>query len=204
MTYPLSRVFFTVYLKTCFRFEVCGKESIPDRSPFIIVANHISYGDPVAMAIAFSKFKVIFIAKKELFHVPLFNVWFKSLGCIPIERWSGSSKPLKRSLKKLKEGGVLGIFPEGSRSIDGKLQKAQDGVGLIAAKSGVPIIPIYISGTDKALPRGKRMPRPCKIRVKVGKAVDITESLKINDRREIYGSIGEKIMESISKLKDET
>ena len=202
MIYFISRVLFTLYLKACFGFEVKGRENIPERGPFIIVANHVSYGDPVVMGVAFNNVQVAFVAKKELFELPFVGGWLRSLGCISIKRWSGSSKPLKRSLKKIKEGSVLGMFPEGTRSFDGRLQKAQPGVGLIAAKTGAPIIPMYISGTEKALPRGAKMPRPCKVRATVGKAVNISDGLKVADRKMRYEMIGEKIMEAIAKLND--
>ena len=200
--YLLSRLFYKALLDSFFGFEVKGRENIPEKGPFIIAANHVSYADPVVVGVSCNKIPVTFMAKKELFDVPIFGAWIKAVGCIPIMRHSGDSKPLKKVMQKLKNGGALAIFPEGRRSPDGRLQKAEAGIGLIAMKTGAPIIPVYVSGTDKALPRGKKIARPCKITATIGKPVDIIESLKFSDRRKVYESVAEKAILAIAKLKD--
>ena len=203
MAYLISRLIYKAILKLFFKFEVRGSENIPKSGPFILVSNHVSYADPAVMGVACHTMPVSFMAKEELFHVPILGAWCRAVGCIPIERHSGSFAPIKKAMNKLSEGGVLGIFPEGERSPDGMLQKAQAGVGIIAAKSKAPIIPLYISGTEKALPIGERTLHPCKVRATIGRAVDITESIGLHDRRKIYESIGEKMMAAISRLKNE-
>ena len=202
MIYFISRILFKILLKTVFRFEINGSGNIPKKGPFIMVSNHVSYADPVVMGVACNTVPINFMAKRELFDIPIFNLWFKAVGCIPIERNSASSAALKKAVQKLKQGMALGIFPEGRRSPDGKLRKAEPGVGLIVAKTGVPIIPLYISGTEKALPIGKKTLMPCKITAKIGKTVDISQSMKLLEKRKIYESIGEKIIGAISRLKD--
>ena len=203
MTYLISYIIFKTILKVFFKFTIKGKENIPRKGPFIIASNHISYADPAVVGVTCNTMPVMFMAKKDLFSAPFFGWWFKALGCIPVERKSGNFTSLKKAVQRLREGKVLGIFPEGTRSFDGCLQKAEPGIGLIAAKSGVPIVPVYVSGTEKALPKGKRMPRPCRVKARVGKTVDISESVKISDRKKRYESVGEKVMDAIFKLKDE-
>lgn len=201
MTYFISRVIYGIILKLFFKFEVMGKNNLPARGAFIAVANHASYADPVVMAVACNTTQLKFVAKRELFGRPFLGPWCKATGCIPIERYSGSSAPLKKALKILKEGGALGIFPEGKRSPDGSLQKAEPGVGVIAARSKAPIVPMYISGADKAMPKGTKIPRPRRITVRIGRIVDISGYEDIPDRRRSYEFIGEKIMASIAGLK---
>ena len=165
MVYFVSRIAYKIILKLFFNLEVQNAENIPEKGPFIMAGNHVSNADPVVMAVACRTKRLRFLAKRELFDRPFMGAWCRACGCIPIERYSGSSAPLKKSLSVLKNGKALGVFPEGTRSRDGKLHKAEPGVGIIAAKSRVPIVPIYISGTDKVLPIGAKFPVPNDIKV---------------------------------------
>ena len=201
MIYFLSRLFYKALLKTVFGLEIIGKGNLPKKGPYIIVSNHVSYADPAVVGVACNTSFVTFMAKRELFEVPVFGSWVKAVGCIPIERYSGSPAPLKKAVKKLKAGGVLGMFPEGTRSPDGSFRKAQPGIGIIVLKSGAPVIPCYIEGSREALPVGKKWPVPHKIRATIGKPVDIPESLALGEKRKVYESVGEKVMEAISRLK---
>ena len=111
--------------------------------------------------------------------------------------------PLKKALKKLRQNGALGIFPEGTRSHDGELKKPEPGIGMIAVKSKAPIIPVYISGTRKALPIGRKMFRPCKVTARIGRPIRIAEDQTSSGRRELYQRISERVMEAIGCLKAE-
>jgi len=202
MAYFISRLIFKLILKTFFRFEVIGRQNIPEKGPFIMAANHVSYADPVILGVACNTGPIAFIAKRELFDLPVTGAWFKAVGCIPLDRTSMSITALKMTLQRLRKGGAIGIFPEGRRSLDGELQKAEPGVGLIAIKSKAPVLPVYISGTDKALPIGRRMPVPCKIKARIGKAMNVTEFDGSAAKRECYEKIGEQIMVAINRLKD--
>ncbi len=202
--YILSRTFFTALLKICFGFEVKGRENIPSRGPYIIASNHISYGDPVAIGVAFDKANIIFVAKKELFEIPVAGMWFKAIGCIPIARKSTSTTALKKSLEVLRKGGILCVFPEGRRSRNGLLQKAERGISLLAYKAKVPVIPVYVQGTDKVLPfRAGFLRGYNKVSVKIGEPFDIGRYTALGERRKIYASIGEEVMRKIAKLKNE-
>ena len=117
-----------------------------------------------------------------------------SLGAIPLDR-EGSALSLKKGLAVLQRKKGLVIFPEGTRSPDGQIRPARPGIGFIAQKSGAPVIPVFISGSNQALPVGGRFIRPAKLRVKVGKPV----VWKTPD----YAEISRQIMEAIRKLRDE-
>jgi len=203
MTYFISRIIFKVILKILFRFEVKGNENLPHKGPFIIASNHASIMDPAVVGVACHIMPVTFMAKRELFDDRVLGSWVRAVGCIPVERDSGSFKPLKVAVQKLKKGKVLGIFPEGKRSLDGRLQEPQAGIGLLASKSGAPIVPVYVSGTGKGLAKGKKFKTPCKVTAHIGKIVDIRESTAFPGKKEIYESIGGKVMNAISRLKDE-
>ncbi|OGW75065.1 MAG: hypothetical protein A2Z72_03470 [Omnitrophica bacterium RBG_13_46_9] len=203
MIYLLSRLIFKFILLLFFGFEVKGRENIPKKGPFIMVSNHTSYVDPAVVGVACNTVPLVFMAKKEIFNVPILGPWVKAVGCIPVGRGSREFKPLKEALQRLKCGESLCIFPEGTRSPDGNLQKAQPGIGLIAAKSGAPVVPAYVSGTNKAMPKGKKYITPCKITAKIGKIVDLGECLRAPQKRHTYDSIGERVMCSISELKSD-
>jgi len=202
MIYFFSRVFYSIILYWFFDFKVTGRENIPKKGPFIVVSNHISYADPVVIGVSFNTVPIISIAKSELFDKSLLGRWIKSLGCISIPRHSGSPKPLKQALERLRDGKVLGIFPEGTRSKDGKLKKAELGVGLLVVKSKVPVIPMYIWGTDKALPIGQNHLTKAKVSARIGKPIDISLDEKFLDKKKYYAYIGEQIMKAIAEIRD--
>ncbi|MFC1576125.1 lysophospholipid acyltransferase family protein [Candidatus Omnitrophota bacterium] len=203
MMYFISRAIYEFILRFFCGFEILGRENLPSSGPYITVSNHISYSDPVIVGIACGWVRVTFMAKKELFERPLFGKYVKSLGVIPVERHSGSPEPLKKCVGLLKKGKIVGLFPEGTRSIDGNLLEPELGVGLVAAKTGAPIVPFYVTGSDKLLKRDRRTITPTKVKVRIGKPVDIRESLKIADKKKSYEDVSRKVMAAIAQLKDE-
>ena len=201
MIYYISRFIFEVLLKIICRLEVKGRENLPKKGPFIVASNHASFADPAVIGVSCNTTRISFMAKRELFERPLLGPWCKAVGCIPIERRSGSSGALKKAIQKLKKGEVLGIFPEGTRSLDGELQKAELGIGLLMAKAGVPVIPVYISGTADALPRDAKFPRLRKVVANIGKKIDLNGISQIHEKKKMYEAIGEKVMDAIADLK---
>ncbi len=147
MLYNFGRFIFAIYINVFFRFRVSGSENLPVRKPFIICANHISWIDPITVGVAIpSRYKIYYMAKIELFKNPFVGFLLRKVGAFPIKRYEGDYVALKKSFQILKEGKILGLFPEGSRSQDGRLQKAHNGAALIAVRSGVPILPVAIEG----------------------------------------------------------
>ena len=203
LVYAISRFIFYVLLKIICKIEIKGRSNFPKKAPFIIASNHASNIDPAIVGAACNTASIIFMAKKELFSHPIFGWWFKAIGCIPIDRYSKDFRPLKVAVERLRKKAVLGIFPEGTRSPDGRLQKAELGIGLLAVKTGVPVVPVYISGSIKVLPKTATKLKSHKVKVRVGKPVDLTENISFKEKRKVYECIGEKIMQAISRLKDE-
>lgn len=201
MVYFISRLILKALLKLFFRFDIEGKKNIPKEGPFIIASNHVSYLDPICVGVACNTKRVIFMAKRELFTFPFLGLWIKLCGCIPVDRVKKGTIALKTAITTLKQGGVIGIFPEGRRSADGKLQKPEPGIGLLVTRSKACIIPMYISGTERALPKGAWFIRLCRIKVRVGKPIVLKPNFELNSRKRTYELIGEDILDAISCLK---
>lgn len=127
-----------------YNVKVEGRENIPENPGFIIACNHRSFADPPLLAVTSGCAKFSFVAKEELFRNPLFGWLIRRLGAFPVVRGKGDLSVIKESTDKLAQGRNLVIFPEGTRSKDGKLGKGKTGVALIAARSGVPVVPAGI------------------------------------------------------------
>lgn len=122
------------------RWDVEGLENLPAEGPVIVVANHISYWDPAMIAAALPR-KIFFMAKKELFSIPVLGFFLKRWGVFPVDRGRPDRDAVKRTLELLKRGQVIGIFPEGARSKTGSLLPPSTGAAYFAAKTGVPVCP---------------------------------------------------------------
>jgi len=157
MFYYIAKTIVWLLLKIFWRMEVIGTENVPERGGMIIASNHVSYLDPVVLGAA-TKRKIHFIAKKEVFNNIFSSIFLKSLNAFPVDRKKIDMPAFKKTISILKKGGILGIFPEGTRSINGELQELKLGVVKIAMKAGVPIVPVGIIGTHKIYPHGKMFP----------------------------------------------
>ncbi len=147
--------------------SVQGRENFPSTGGVIVAANHLSLLDVPLLGYAIPR-ESRFPAKPELFNNPLLAKFLLSLGGFPIARGEGDRKALSFAEQVLREGVVLGIFPEGTRSRDGSLRPFHRGVALLAMGAGVPIVPAAITGSDRSLPPGLAFPRPAKMTVTFG------------------------------------
>ncbi|MBI4304362.1 MAG: 1-acyl-sn-glycerol-3-phosphate acyltransferase [Chloroflexi bacterium] len=139
-------------------WQVEGKENIPRDGPLIVVANHLSLIDPPLLSASIPR-KVVFMAKEELFASK--GGWFvRAFEAFPVKRGEIDRQALRLALAILKKGGVLGMFPEGKRSPQARLQTAQPGVSLIALRSGAPLLPVGITGSEKVTGAGVILKRP--------------------------------------------
>jgi 1-acyl-sn-glycerol-3-phosphate acyltransferase len=150
-----------------FRLRVSGAEHVPARGPCILAANHASYLDPVLLAMACPR-PVRFIVDRTQYHRLLVHWVAARTGAIPVENNPRDVGSLRRALHALKQGAVLGIFPEGGRSDDGSLKPAKPGAALLALRAGVPLVPAGIVGTYAAFSRHHRFPRPRPVEVRFG------------------------------------
>ena len=191
------------FAKGIFRFQfklmgwrIQGVENLPDEGPVILAINHQSIWDPLVAASSLQR-KVSFMAKEELFSVPVLGKVFSKLGAFPVKRGQGDMSAIRQSLAILKEGRVLGLFPEGTRSKNGDIQKGLPGMVLLMEKSKAIVVPIKMFGTRHLLTKGWG-----KITVVIGKPMT-PEMLQapegVENRREW---IANQIMQAMQELSE--
>jgi 1-acyl-sn-glycerol-3-phosphate acyltransferase len=164
LPYGTLRAFLTPFLMILFRPKVKGLRNVPATGPLIIASNHLSFSDSIFMPLVVPR-KVTFLAKSEYFTSPgpkglLKKLTFIALGQVPVDRSGGrrSEAAIITGLQVLSEGKCLGIYPEGTRSPDGRLYKGRTGIARLAIESGAPIIPVAMFNTEKIQPTGKVIP----------------------------------------------
>lgn len=193
----------TPFLMLAFRPKVRGLRNVPAKGPLIIASNHLSFSDSIFMPMVVPR-KVTFLAKSEYFTSPgpkglLKKLTFIALGQVPVDRSGGrrSEAALITGLKVLSDGACLGIYPEGTRSPDGRLYKARTGIARLAIESGAPVIPVAMFDTDKIQPTGQVIPNVKRVGMSFGEPMyfegDPTdlEHLRI---------VADKIMKAIEEL----
>lgn len=203
LVYYLYRFILLVIAKLFFRFSVHfeNRDALKEFSG-IIISNHCSNFDPPAIGVSLP-FPIHYFAKKELFRTPLMRAILKSCLTIPVDRTNPSLESIKNTLEVLREGHPLLIFPEGTRSPDGTLQKPRQGSGMIAYKAGVPILPVYVDGTFNVLPRGATFPRLKKYRIYVGTPYKIDyDSIGKVSKKDAYMTVSQQMITKIELLKN--
>ena len=200
--YRLSRNAFKLAIKIGFRLRIFGVENFP-KPTFIVAANHTSLLDPPIVGAACNRFLVHFMVKQELFELPGVRHWTPNVLCIPVRRGDNSIKGLRETLKRIKQGNVIGIFPEGTRSLDGSLREAKLGTGFLIAMARVPVVPIYVYGTAEAFPKGKKVKWGTRVGAVIGKPLSPEDfGIGKHNTREDYERISNKVMETIAGLKE--
>jgi 1-acyl-sn-glycerol-3-phosphate acyltransferase len=199
MFYTIVRFLLLVVLKTLFRIKIHGYENIPSDGALIIAANHRSYLDPPLMAIMVRNRQINSMAKDTLFGYPVFGTILKMLNAFPVKKGTADKAAIVKSLRILENNEVLTIFPEGTRYRDGGMGPAYPGVMTIALKTGATVLPVGISGTEKVMPDGAKMPRFPKIVVKVGKPIPVNK-VSGADRKVQEEELTGRMMNEISKL----
>lgn len=177
-----------------YNVKVEGKENIPEKSGFIIAANHRTFADPPLIAVTAGCAKFSFVAKEELFSNPLFGWLIRRLGAFPVVRGKGDLSVITESVEKIRQGRNLVIFPEGTRHKDGKVGKGKTGVVLIAAKSGAAVVPAGIVFEGKLRFRSR-------VTVKYGKPV-APEDIQLGEEWDPHKlkAVNVKIMGEIKEL----
>ena len=183
--------------------EVNGLKNLPKKGDCIIAANHTSYMDHMiigAYTISHLNRGFHFLAKKEHFNKFLKRAWHNYIGAIPLDREKGGEEALKWAIKALREGKIIAIHPEGTRSLTGKLQKAKTGVARLALLSKAPVVPIGLIGTFEMLPKGKYIPRFKRASMNIGKPIYFPEYYNKKINKNILREVTTKIMKEIARL----
>ncbi|WP_300018664.1 lysophospholipid acyltransferase family protein [Pseudonocardia sp.] len=199
---PLLRLF-------C-RPTITGLDNIPETGGAILASNHLAVVDSFVLPLVVPR-RITFPAKAEYFTQPglvgrLKKAFFTGVGQIPIDRSGGSAArdAMDTAVRVLRDGKLLGIYPEGTRSPDGRLYKGKTGVARMTLEAGVPVVPVAMIGTDRVNPIGSRMWRPRKVRIVVGEPLDFTRYAGMEGDRFIERSMTDEIMYALMELSGQT
>ena len=205
----LKWVFLGPVLKLVFRPQTEGAEHVPDVGAAILASNHLSYADWLFMPLTLPR-RVTFVAKAEYFTTPGIKGWFQKKffagsGQVPIDRSGATAAEgaLVAAKRILDEGELFGIYPEGTRSHDGKLYRGKTGVARLALETKVPVIPVAVVGTDAIAPPGKKFGSFTRPVVRFGKPLDFSRYEGLESDRFILRSITDEIMYEIMRLSDQ-
>jgi len=205
LSYRLGWLFFRAMFATYFRWSVFNPERVPQTGGVILAANHASYLDPPLVGSGLHR-PINYLARESLFRFPIMGTVLRSWNSVPVDRDGGGARGLKTILDRLLGGAGIILFPEGTRSSDGKLQPARSGIGLTVIKSNAPVVPVRTFGTFEAWGRNHKFPRPYRVAVKYGRPMNFEKlraEAKVCDKarlKEIYQEIADEIMAAIAKL----
>ena len=201
MLYRALKPVAVALMRLLFRLEVHGREQVPAAGPLLLVSNHVSLLDPPIVGGA-SPRDLHFMAKEELFGIPLLGWLIRRLNARPVKRDGSDGRALKTALRLLREGRALLVFPEGTRGVEGRLGEGKAGVGMLAVMSGAPVVPVHVSGSGRALPAGRVVPRPAKVRVRFGPPLHF-KAAGAEERKERYREATREMMRAIAQLRDQ-
>jgi 1-acyl-sn-glycerol-3-phosphate acyltransferase len=202
--YRFCRFWFRVYFRLYHRGRVTHAERLPDTGGCLLAGNHVSFLDPPFFGLGCRR-AAFFLARDTLFRNPVVGWLLRSWNCVPLRREGGDIGAMRTVLRLLGEGKAVVMFPEGTRSPDGRLQEARAGIGMIVARAGVPVVPMRIWGTERALPRGAWWPRPARVAVVFGEPFryplpDGFERMRGEELKALYQAIGREVMRRIAAL----
>jgi 1-acyl-sn-glycerol-3-phosphate acyltransferase len=204
-SYLLGWVAFRAIYKFYFRWRVYNPGRVPVEGPVILASNHASFIDPPLVGAGLHR-KINYLARESLFRFPGMGALLRSWSAVPVDREGGGAAGLRAILDRLHEGGGIILFPEGTRTLDGKLQRARSGIGLTVIKSDAPVVPVRVFGTFEAYGRHMKIPRPRRIAVKYGEPMRF-KSLRAEAKtcsktrlKEIYQDVADEIMAAIARL----
>ncbi|MFO1478142.1 MAG: lysophospholipid acyltransferase family protein [Verrucomicrobiota bacterium] len=203
--YYLGWLFFRTLYATYFHRRFYNAERVPLSGPVILASNHASFLDPPLVGSGLHR-GINYLARESLFRFPGIGWLLRKWNSVPVDRDGGGAKGLKAILDRLLEGGAIILFPEGTRTRDGKLQPARSGIGLTVIKSQAVVIPVRVFGTFEAYGRHVRIPRPVGVAVKYGRPMwfkELRAEAKTCSKarlKEIYQQVADEIMAAIARL----
>jgi 1-acyl-sn-glycerol-3-phosphate acyltransferase len=189
-------------LRLMYRPKTEGLENIPMDGAAILAPNHQSFLDDLLLPLVVPKRKVVFLAKADYFDKWYLKWFFKGANVIPVRRDSTSAAQaaLDTGVRALREGNLVGIFPEGTRSPDGRLYRGKTGVARMALEAQVPVIPVAITGTHEAMPYDRKVPRPGRVQIRFGRPLDFKRHYERPTDRFVLRSVTDEIMYEIMLL----
>ncbi|CAB4662746.1 unannotated protein [freshwater metagenome] len=205
LAYALLKAFLSPILMGLFRPKVKGLRNVPHLGPLIIASNHLSFSDSIFMPLVVPR-KVTFLAKSEYFTSPglkgfIKKITFIALGQVPVDRSGGraSEAALITGLKVLERGDCIGIYPEGTRSPDGRLYKGRSGIARLAIESGAPVIPVAMFNTAEIQPTGQVVPKVRRVEMIFGEPLYFENYGDSTDQK-VLREVTDRIMNTIQAL----
>lgn len=206
MFYWVVKAFLAPILHPLFRPWVEGLEHLPDDGPAILASNHLSFLDSIFLPLLAPR-RITFLAKSDYFNERGFKgflkkLFFTGVGQVPIDRSGGeaSEAALRTGVRILSEGNLLGIYPEGTRSPDGRLYRGKIGVARMALEADVPVIPVAMIGTFEVQPPGQVRPNIRRVGIRIGKPLDFSRYRGLEDDRFVLRSMTDEIMYELMML----
>lgn len=203
MIYELLHPIVTPLATFIWRPEVVGRENVPMEGPVVLASNHRSFTDSLVIPLT-SPRQVAFLAKSEYFTGTgvkgwISREWFEGVGSIPVDRndTRAAQQSLDLALEHLRAGGAFGIYPEGTRSRDGRLYRGRTGVAWLALEAGCPIVPVGLQGTQDIQPVGSRFPRRAKVRVEFGAPIPVAGRFEGVPQGRARRELTDEVMEAI-------
>ena len=202
LLYWVVKAVLTPILRVCFRIHLEGRENLAPSGPVILASNHRSFLDSIFLPLVVRR-RVTFVAKAEYFDDPKTAWFFRGVGQIPIRREGGeaSQRALETAMDVLTSGNVFSIYPEGTRTRDGYLHRGHTGVARLAYRSGAPIIPVGMIGTDEVQPVDKKMPRLMRtVTIRFGEPINVAHYGDLADDRLALRELTDEVMYEICQL----
>jgi 1-acyl-sn-glycerol-3-phosphate acyltransferase len=206
VVYLIARLVLRPLFLLFFRPHVRGRENVPATGAFIIASNHLSFIDSMAIPLM-SPRRVGYLAKAEYFTAPGVGGWltrtlFTALGALPVQRQThrAAQEALDTAMTVLTAGGGFGIYPEGTRSRDGRLARGKTGVAWLALTADCPVVPVAVAGTDEIMPIGAKWPRPHRFSVTFGEPLTFPEHRGKAGNGRARREVTDRIMEAIAEL----
>jgi 1-acyl-sn-glycerol-3-phosphate acyltransferase len=182
-----------------FRFRVVHRERMIQKGPAILAMNHQSYLDPPLAGVSCDR-AIYFLTRRTLLNAPLLGWLLPKLNVIPVNQEGVDRSAIKALIRVLKAGNGVLVFPEGSRTLDGKLQPAEPGLGLVIAKTLAPVVPMRIFGAHEALPRGGGSLRFVPITIVIGEPIFFSAVDLSPPGKDLYGRLSERVLDAIASL----
>lgn len=202
LIYRFLRGLAVVLATMIWRLDVDGRDRLPSVGPFILCPVHRSYVDFLVAGMTVPR-RVRFMAKDSLWRAPRFGRFIEAMGAFPVDRSGADRSALRRAEETIRGGEPLVMFPEGRRQEGSRITEMQQGPAFVACRNRVPIVPVGIGGSDRALPIGARMIRPAKVRVVIGEPIYPDVSLEGRVPRKVVAATTEQLREALQVLYDE-